>query len=205
MPKSGVQINIAITPEAAVLRQAIALSKQFRAEQERFILNKTSHIPHITIYRAKFPEKNIPAILDAIRKLTHKFPHLRLTADSYRQTKNNYMEVMYKKIKMLARLQKELIQSINHLRENMPYNQELHYTKTEKRNLERYGYESAFKNFEPHLSLTRFPIAAGKLDTRNLPSLKNFSFHTETLDVFLLSKHRTHEKIIGRVKFRGAR
>lgn len=199
MYEKGIHINIAVYPQTVVLKRAITLSRELRAKQGLFALNKTDHIPHITFYTATFPKKNVGAILDTIHKLVRKTSPFTMAATAYRQTKNNYVEVNYRKTKQISRFQKNIIQSVNPLRGDLPYQPTgLRYTEAEKQNLKRYGYDRVFKQFGPHLSISRLSAASPRIDTYAFPPVKDFSFRTETLGVFLVGEYYTAEKVIGR-------
>ena len=189
--------NIVILPPKNISQKAISISKKLRVKGGLFTLGNKVYFPHVTLYMAEFPLKNIPKIKSLLQKFVIKIKPFNLNSSDYRQSPGGYVDVAYKKSKKIKDIQKSLIDLLNPLREGLIMESDkerLHTSiKTEQKNIKLYGYRYAKSQFDPHITFTKLKeyntsaVAMPKTD---------FSFKAESVAIFSKGEHGTCNKLI---------
>ena len=66
----AVSLNVIIRPTDEIAKAAIELSSQIAASVPTYyVLNPDDTLPHLTIYQALFPKKNLSAIKDSLSRI----------------------------------------------------------------------------------------------------------------------------------------
>jgi 2'-5' RNA ligase len=190
--------NIVIYPPKDIATKAIKMSKTFKKKGGSFVLDGTNYFPHITIYMTEFPLKNISKVKKLLKQLVSEIKPFQITASDYRQNKDGYIDVNYKKTNNIKELQKKVIKLLNPLREGLlrPKDKERmeKFSKSHQKNIKLYGYRGVGTEFYPHLTFT-------KLEQFNKSALskirkKNFSFKVNRIGLFYLGEYGTCRKLI---------
>lgn len=158
----------------------------------------SGHVPHITLYRATFPVKNLPAIKQELRQLMAEERSFMLRAGKYRQSALGYVDVPYAKTKELLRLQRDIAGSLNPLREGVVNEAERrNVAKTSERQMrsfDRFGYDFVGTHFVPHLTLTKFKTYHEDALEALVPH--NFSFKVAKIALFKAdARHVCRERL----------
>ncbi len=190
--------NIVIYPPVDISKKAISISKKLEEKGGLFVLNGKKYFPHITVYMAEFPVKNIPKIRKMLRDFAVKTKPFRITSSKYRQVEDGYIDVSYKKSKDIEELQKKIIALLNHLREGLLRLKDEarmnEYNKAQQHNIKLYGYRSVGEEFFPHLTFTKLE-KFDKSAFLNIGKL-NFSFKVDKIGFFHLGDYGTCHKLI---------
>ena len=190
--------NIVIYPSADVSQEAVTVSKKLEKNGGLFVLNGKNYFPHITIYMTEFPVKNIPKIRKTLREFAAKTKPFHVTSLKYRQSKEGYIDVEYRKSKEMKNLQKKIVSLLNPWREGLLRPKDRarmsEVSKTQQRNIMRYGYRCVGAEFFPHLTFTKLK----KFDKSALVKIEklNFSFEIERIGLFYLGDYGTCRKLI---------
>lgn len=190
--------NIVIYPPADISRKAINISKKLKKGGGLFILDHKNYFPHITLYMAEFPIKNVPKIKKLLNEFTTETKPFQINSLKYRQDKDGYIDINYSKSKNIDKLQKKIITILNPLRDGLirPKDEARmnEYNKAQQCNIKRYGYRSIGVNFFPHLTLTKLEKFNKSIFT-NIDK-QNFSFKVDKIGFFYLDDYGTCHKLI---------
>ncbi len=190
--------NIVIYPPAEVSKRAIIVSKELKKKNSLYVLDDKNYFPHITLYMAAFPLKNIRKVKELLKQFAPKIKSFKITSSKYRQNIDGYIDVVYKKSKNINELQKKIINLLNPLREGqMIENDEVQIsemTKAEQNNLKFYGFRRIGGHFFPHLTFSKLE----KFDKSALSYIDklNFSFKVNKIGFFYLGDYGTCRKLI---------
>jgi 2'-5' RNA ligase len=190
--------NIVIYPPTDIAAKAIKISKTFKKKGSSFVLDGKNYFPHITIYMTEFPLKNIPVIKKLLKEFVLGLKSFQITASGYRQNKDGYIDVSYKKTKSIKELQKKLITLLNPLREGRLRSKDKEkmkeYRRSHQKKIKLYGYRSVGAEFYPHLTFTKLE----QFNESALPKIKegSFSFKVNKIGLFYLGEYGTCRKLI---------
>ena len=190
--------NIVIYPPAGVSKRAILTSKKLKNKNSLFVLDGKNYFPHITLYMTEFPLKNIAKVRKLLKQFAAKTKPFEISSSKYRQNKDGYIDVDYRKSKNINELQKKIIKLLNPLREGLMRDKDKarisEMTKVEQKNLKLYGYRSVGGNYFPHLTFSKLE----KFDKSALSHIdkSNFSFKVDKVGFFYLGDYGTCRKLI---------
>jgi len=196
-PRS-ISCNIAIYPPNNISRRAINVSRALLKRGGLFAIDGKNYYPHITIYMAEFPRRNIKAVETLLKKITAGKKPFRIESDRYHQSRDGYVEIGFKRTKAILLLHKNIVQSLNPLRDGLMRPKDLvrfkQFSKQKQKNLKLYGYDNVFAEFAPHMTFTKL----GRTDRRVIGDLskQNFSFLIKEIGLFKSAEHGACRKII---------
>lgn len=191
-------LTIVIYPPSDISERAIVVSKKLKNEHSLFVLDGKKYWPHITLYMTEFPLKNVAEIKKLLKQFSIKTKPFNIHALGYRQNNDGYVDVEYKKSKVLSELQTKIITLLNPLREGLMREKDKarisNISKSEQKDLENYGYRSIGVKYVPHLTLTRF----SKIDQLVLPNNNetDFSFQVRKIGLFYVGDHGSCRELI---------
>ncbi len=199
MAKS-ITLNIAIFPPETVSRKAMLLSRQLKQHSGMFILDGKNFHPHVTIYLAEFPKKNLKKIQLAVKKIAAGCKTFLLKSTEYSQNANLYIAVGFKNSKEIYGLHKKIVTDLNPLREGLLRQKDINrlkeFSKEAQKNLTEYGYNNALKKYFPHLTFSKL-ADDNKEAIKRLPKM-DFSFLAEKIVIF---QSGDHQKILAELNF----
>ena len=108
MPPKSRAYNIAIIPPKGISEKAIRVSRSLKKEDVFFILDGKKYFPHITIYMAELPKKNLSKIKKTLKLISQNIKTFKIRSNKYRH-ENGWVHVNFKKDHSLAKLQAEII------------------------------------------------------------------------------------------------
>lgn len=179
--KESTPLSIAIIPDELVSEQAIKIARKFsEGFSYEFTIDGKLNFPHITLYNALYPSKNIgdlKKILSTIVNQTQPFT-LRLTElDIFY---SNYIFWMCEKSDQLNKLHLDILSTVNPLREGLVLPDFLtipNPTDQEQKEISLYGAVMVGNRYTPHLTIMRFEdteIAKGAIELLNINANINF-------------------------------
>ena len=113
-------LNIAILPSDEVIAQAIAMSERIAKEVgSRFILNLSTLIPHITIYQAQYPSKNIEMVKNIARSLALEQELFEIDLNVITVSHGTFLFWSCERTKILQSLQVKTVERANPVRRGL--------------------------------------------------------------------------------------
>jgi 2'-5' RNA ligase len=187
-------LDIVIFPPLNIINNAIDISN-FLTGKGYFTLDEEGPYPHISLYQAEFPVENLEMIKSRLHNIAKSQKHFSIKPppEPYKKEDKDFIEVSYEKSGELYQLQREILESLNPLRNGLlrtrdkeRYNQ---LSREQRENLDNWGYRSVGNEFRPHLTLTRLKNP-DSISGHNLPK-KEFSFRVSQIGIFHLEEYGT--------------
>jgi hypothetical protein len=202
-------LNIAILPSDEVVIQAIAMSKKVaEGIGSRFVLNPESLIPHITVYQARYPSKNINKLKDIVRTLSLKQRLFKIKLDAISVSHETFLFWNCDKNQVLQGLQRKTVELANPLRQGLVPDYLANVaglSKGDKYDVMHYGALLIGSRYEQHITITRLNKANdAEKATKILLGLcpRQLSFRPKGLFLGYLGEHGTVTGIIENFHFR---
>lgn len=193
-------LNIVILPDKKIKNLAIQFSKKLADKfPVEFILAKNDYLPHITLYQAEFPEKNIEKIKLTIKDICKKNFSFKINLLGF----SNFEKFIFWNIKsgLINKLHQQVVGKLNPLRQGLIMNNLLSVNKNlytgVKEDIKKYGSLLIGKNYLPHLTITC--LRNKSYIKKALQELKNNNslvFTVNKIHIGLLDKFGTVRKII---------
>ncbi len=169
-------------------------------------MNQTLYSTHITLYMAAFPLKNIPFIKNSLKQIATRMESFRIDSLKYRENKDGYIDVSFKRSGAIVALQEDVVRALNPLREGLIRKKERerlrHLAGLPARNIRQYGYRNVFREFTPHLTLTKLR-AYKKGALKALPP-RSFSFPVKEIGIFYLGEYGSCKKLVAKFKLKSS-
>lgn len=125
--------------------------------------------PHITMYMGLFPEKNFELIFRELSFVLSDYPQFKVKMSEFRLTSDGYLFWDVEKSLRIIELHKEIINSLNSLREGLlreKYKTSLNdFSQAEQANINKFGFPFVLEEFKPHLTLGKI---SGVSDINNI-------------------------------------
>jgi hypothetical protein len=197
-----VSLNIALLPDEKVTQAAIQMSKDLSANlPTNFILNSQNLIPHLTIYQAEFPTKNIPEVEKQVQEMLQDKNPFELELFGFSATPQGNVWWNAADPEPMATFQKEAIERCNRLREGqlLPGIENLVKIGPEYANeVNNYGSVWLFDRYSPHISLTAVTPENISKTLEYLGEGKRDKFEAKEIFIGYLGKYGTVTEIIKR-------
>lgn len=199
-------LNIAILPSDDIAIEAIAMSKKIANEVgSEFILDQDRFIPHITIYQAQYPNKNIEMLKKLVQDLSSG-KSFEINLDAVTISYETFLFWKCEKTDILRELQAKAIETANPLREGLIPAQLANVTglsEGDKYDAKNFGALLIGPRYDPHITITRLKR---KEDAEKaigvLGSSKKLSFKPKALILGHLGQHGTVTGVIESFRFK---
>ena len=201
MQDNMVNVGIVLLPSEEVSQAAIQLSKDIAVDFKTFfVLGEESCLPHISLYHAAFPERNIPQVKRELTTLTENSSSFPMELPNVSWQEEGWLDLQAVKSESLVNLHHAVVQAFNSLREGsiMALDESAFssYSPEEQNNLKLYGYRHAASLFRPHLTITRLQEGNVTLAVQKLEGT-TLSFLANTLALCQLGEHNTCGELLG--------
>lgn len=200
--KKSAAFDVVIVPSSVVKKRAVELSRSLKKHGGLFVLNERLYSTHVSLYMMELPLKNLSEVRKVLKDIASNQKVFKLNPLLWHQSLNGYIDVEYKKTTPLANLQRKIIGELNPLREGLLRQKDITRLKTakglEKQNIQKYGFRSVGRKFEPHLTLTK--LKAYKPEATPRISSKRMSFSATEIGIFYLGEHGTCKKLVAKYK-----
>jgi hypothetical protein len=157
MQNDSASLNIALLPDEKTRLKAIDLSKKLNENlPTNFVLNETDLLPHLTIYQAHYPMKNIEKIEKEVEEMLKAIKPFQMNMNGFWSTPQGNIWWNAQKEPM-ATLQKNAMERFNSLREGLiiPGIEKLASLGEDYAwEINNYGSMWLTKRYTPHISLT---------------------------------------------------
>jgi hypothetical protein len=190
--------SIVIYPPAEISKKAINISKKLKKKKASFVLDGKNYFPHITLYMAEFPLKNIIKARKLLKQFAIKTKQFEMKPLKCRQSKGGYIDIEYRKSKQIKELHRNVIKLLNPLREGLLKESDKEWisksSKIQQKNIKLFGYSDVGSEFFPHLTFT-------KLEKFNKSAIlginkSDFSFKVDKIGFAYLGDYGTCRKLI---------
>ncbi|HEY5695507.1 MAG TPA: DUF1045 domain-containing protein [Candidatus Saccharimonadales bacterium] len=189
---NSLPIDIVLLPADDLAQKAIAVSELLQKDGALFKLSSTGPFPHASLYMTQLKIEDLDKAKELLAAIAATAPALDMAATGYFQAEG-YLDPDYERTDQLARLQMDVVNAINPIRDGMRVKDKarmLEATGLVRENLEKYGYRGVGELFRPHMTLARF--ADGKeIDTSILPAPGEFSGRFVKLGLFEMGDNGT--------------
>jgi len=198
----SVSLNIALLPDENVTQTTIGMSKDLNSNlPTNFILNTQNLIPHLTIYQAQFPSKNVQEVENQTRSLLEEVKQFKLELFNFSITPqgNVWWNAIDKE--PMATLQKEAIERCNPLRENLllPGIENLtNLSEDYAKEVNNYGSVWLHDRYTPHISLSAIDPQNIEKTLQFLGKGKKDEFIAKEIIIGYLGKYGTVTEVIKR-------
>lgn len=194
-------LNIVYLPDDSTRRKAIELSERLASRLSiEFTLGKDKH-PHITIYQARFPTKNVEKLKEVIRQIVSKTRLFEIKMAEFLANVGvpGFIWWTAKKSDQLLKVHWKILDSVNPLREGLiPEGLKNYPAKEEdKMEIENYGSLLVGKRHQPHITITRIKnLSDGQKALKILGKEEHSTFTADKIALGYLGDHGTVTGII---------
>ena len=150
--------DVVLLPDEAVYRNALRLSQTLTDRGVHFTLDGENYFPHLSLYMMQLADENVKEAGTRLEKIAERNRIVHAATKKYHYS-HEYVDVEYEKTDELAELQRQVIESLNPIRDGLRQNDEARLRSIEgqeRENILKYGYRSVGDEFFPHLTFTRF-------------------------------------------------
>jgi len=199
-------LNIAVIPPDEVAIKAIEMSKKITDEVEsKFTLDVNRFLPHITVYQAQYPNKNINRLKKLVQDLSSQ-ESFKINLDTITISHETFLFWRCYKTNILRDLQAKAIEVANPLREGLIPAQLANVTglsEGDKYDIKTFGALFIGPRYDPHITITRLKRKEDALKTiRILGDSKRLSFSPKALILGYLGYHGTVTGIVESFRFK---
>jgi hypothetical protein len=190
--------NIVLIPELSLIKKSIRLSKKLELLDSHFTLDNKTFFPHVSLYMTQLNELGLEKSMEALSVIAKDNNSIEVTSKGYRYI-DEYIDVQHIRTKELIFLQKEVLKSINPIREGLRDKDKLRLknaTGEIRSNLLEYGYRSVGNLFYPHITFTRFKNDE-KQSIESFPLKETFNGKLLAIGIFEMGDNGTCVKKIG--------
>ncbi len=151
-------LNIAIIPSDEVIIQVIEMSKKIAEEiGSEFVLNQENLIPHITIYQALYPNKNIDKLRNIAKELSFGQELLEIQLDSIVISHQTFLFWKCSQNKTLQGLHEKAVKLANPLREGLipsSLSNIKEFSEEDRHDIKMFGSLLIGPHYDPHITIT---------------------------------------------------
>lgn len=200
-------LNIAILPSDEIQAQAIAMSEKIAKEiGSMFILNSNTLIPHITIYQAQYPSKNINKVKNIARDLSLGQELFEIKLSSIAVSHETFLFWRCERNSILKKLQDKAVELANPLREGLVPGSLADVdglNEGDRYDVKHFGALLIGPRYDPHITITRLKRKEdGEKAVKILSISKKLSFRPKALILGYLGNHGTVTGIVENFRFK---
>lgn len=199
-------LNIAILPSDDIIAEAVEMSRKVAKEIEcEFILDQGNFIPHVTVYQAQYPNKNLEILKKLVQDLSMR-ESFEININGIAISHETFVFWKCDKIDLLRQLQAKAVEIVNPLREGLVPEQLFKVkglTEGDKYDAKTYGALLIGPRYEPHITVTRLKRKEdAEKAIRILGSSSKVSFMPKALILGYLGEHGTVTEIAESFRFK---
>jgi 2'-5' RNA ligase len=199
-------LNIAILPSEKIIEQAIKMSQKVSDEVgSRFTLKQKTLIPHITVYQAQYPSKNIDRLKNIVEDFALKTELFDIKLNQIAVSHGTFLFWNCEKSPILQDLHEKVVKLANPLREGLVPSQladRENLSPGDEYDIKTFGAMLIGPRYKPHITIARL---SKDNDVQNavrvLDGSKEESFKPRALFLGYLGEHGTVVKIIKKYRF----
>lgn len=202
-----VELNIVVLPDAKTRDSAIETSRGL-AQRTRtdFILDGRTRHPHMTLYQARFPERNVEKVAAAVRMIAEKNSPFDVSLSKF-SSHEGMVWWNSDATSEVVHLHKSVIYQTNPLREDLTLSafkgRKLDMEQTY--NLQNYGYTLVNGLFQPHITVSHISGASDAARTVASMNPRVARFVASRLALGRLGEFGTLTEVIGEFPLGGGK
>ena len=200
--------NIILLPPPQVMQQAISWSKRIASDYKtNFILDAKKFYPHITLYQAALPDKNLPIVEEKLVTLVKQMKPFSVHADDF-STLVGFVFLTFVKSEALLSAHEQIVKICNPLREgeNIPAEVQNLTDPTVpefiKQSIRTYGSALAMEAYVPHITLSRLQNLSDAEKARAKLEKAEISFDVHSIHVANIGPDGTVNEMYREFPFR---
>lgn len=154
---SEVELNVVILPDEKVKEVAIDFSRKVReGHQADFVLDGKTNHPHVTIYPARFPQKNVDAAIAYLKTIASRMAPFEVALGKF-YNHSGFIWWNAELTNEFVHLHRAVLYQLNPLREDLVLKgfQSGKFGMDETYNIQNYGYSLVGSLFQPHITISR--------------------------------------------------
>lgn len=199
--------NTAIIPPDDVSIQAIEMSKKVaEGVESEFVLNLDRLLPHITVYQAKYPNKNIEKLKNIVRKLSSEQELFEVKLDVITVFYGTFLFWNCGKTDALQDLHQKVVRLANPLRDGLIPEQLANrrgLNEGDRYDIKTFGALLIGPRYKPHITITRLKRQDdAEKAIRILGDSKSLYFKPKALILGYLGEHGTVTGIVESFRFK---
>ena len=197
MQKDVITLNIAILPDEKTKNSVIKMSKLLSSKISTHFVLGENRLPHITIYQAAFPTKNIEKLKSVVSNIASQVKNFQVGMDEISISHETFLFWNCIKSNDLINLHNFVVEKCNPLREGNIIEGLPIQSAEDKYDVENYGSLLIGPRFSPHITIARIK---NELDQdsaiKTASQLSKDGFNVSNIIVGELAEHGTVTKII---------
>lgn len=198
--EESTSLNIIYLPDEATRNKAIEISRKVSSQLPTEFTLGQDRYPHITIYQARFPNKNIGQLKKIIDEIAHKTRLFEIEMCPFAiNVVRGFVWWNCIKTDDLARTHLETISRVNPLREGLVPEGLKTYPATEgdKKDIKNYGSLLVGEHYFPHITITRLKNSEDKEKAQGILGEGEYSvFGVDKIVLGQMGDHGTVTEII---------
>jgi len=196
--------NVVILPSEDVAHRAIQLSTELAAKGVHFTLKDGALFPHVSVYMLQLKYAGLDEVEKRLAEIANVVPVLELSVTRYEQSKQ-FFDAEYEKPEVLSQLQKQVVTTLNPIRDGMrarDVERMKEATGLALENFKNYGWNTIGELYRPHLTITRF-LEDQDVSSLSLPPVQEFSGVFTKLGLFEMGDNGTCVRKIAEFELSG--
>lgn len=204
--EEATSLNIAILASGEVANQAIKMSQQVASKYPtEFVLDRERFLPHVTVYQAHFPVRNIPQIQEKLKVLTAGKSPFNISFGELAISLDTFLWWNCSGNGRLREFHDQVVRKLNPLREGLilPHLATVTgMTEEDKQDMQEFGALKIGPRFSPHITITRLSNSQDSANAvKSLDLYHRATLEAEELVLGYLGPNGTVNGIIETFKF----
>lgn len=190
---SSLPCDIVLLPSNEIAQHAVTVSNALKNSDSYFTLKIGEYFPHASVYMTQLKTADLGEVELRLAEIARSIPVISVRVKGYDQ-EHGYIGVSYEGNDLLDRVQREVVEVINPIRDGMRLKDAKRLEGAEgkeRENLEKYGYRSIGELFDPHITLTRSKLTEA-INLQHLEThLSKFNGYFTKLGLFEMGDNGT--------------
>lgn len=184
--------DVVILPNDKLANIAISASQKLASLSGLFTLEVGKYFPHCSLFMLQIKASDLERVKSLLAEIASKTEVLNLKASRFDQT-HGFINVEYTRSEQTDSLQKQVIATLNSIRDGMREKDNarmLEATGLALENFQNYGYKYVGELFRPHITFTRFSETQPEAENL-LPELSTLNGSFTKLGLFEMGDNGT--------------
>jgi 2'-5' RNA ligase len=199
-------LNIVLLPDEDAKKWVVATSTKLNAtNNSEFVVDGTTHLPHISLYQSEYDEANVAAVKTVLAQIAQKTRPFAVSL-LRTSTMGPFLFCEAGKNRPIQILHEALVSVLNPLRDPLCHTRlgdVANMPPYFKDSAKKYGYVLAKQHYYPHITLTAFQTAAEAETVMSTITVPPISFLTKSLYLTNIDKFGTCTQILEEFPFSG--
>jgi 2'-5' RNA ligase len=156
------RLNIILIVDSKSRKMVLNLASSMGIKDGQvFYIDDRKYFAHITVYSPEFSEKNIPKIIEAVKKISERISKFDLPVMGF-SAEDRSVIIDFEKTDKMVKIHETILNALNQFRNGKIQEKyfsrikEGKYSKEQVEMIQKYGYPNVLELYHPHLTLGRF-------------------------------------------------